>query len=246
MLDSVVGDRYQIVRELGRGGMGVVYLGRDLRREMDVAIKVCTKKSPHAMLWLKREFRVVASLRHPNLVDLYELVARDRDLYFTMEYVIGVDPRVWVARAVPELEQATDTLAPLTPRTERPTAAPGPLPDIDFARSHAVLSQLADALAFLHARGVIHRDIKPSNVIVADGTAKLLDFGLALDRDRVEGVVQRERRIVGTPAYMAPEYVEKLTVSPAMDVFALGVLAFERSEERRVGKECRSRWSPYH
>src|SRR5262249_44588970 len=86
--------------------------------------------------------------------------------------------------------------------------------------------QLAEALGFLHARGVIHRDVKSSNVLVASGAAKLMDFGLALDRRRISAEVGR-KRIVGTPAYMAPEYVEGLTVTPAMDMFALGVVAFE-------------------
>src|SRR5689334_23081861 len=101
MTDSagrLLGDRYRIERELGHGGMGVVYLGRDLRREMDVAIKLCGRTDAHLTLWLKREFRVVASLRHPNLVDLFELVAHDGMVYFTMEYVAGVDPRKWVMR----------------------------------------------------------------------------------------------------------------------------------------------------
>jgi hypothetical protein len=222
----IVGDRYHIVRELGHGGMGVVYLGRDLRRDMDVAIKLCGRTDANAMLWLKREFRVVASLRHPNLVELFELVAHERICYFTMEYIVGIDPRRWVTRPTRELpqEQTTSTLAPLraVPRQE-----PGPVPDIDFHRARGVLAQLAEAIAFLHTRGVIHRDIKPSNVLVADGTAKLLDFGLALDRRRMEGELARETRIVGTRKYMAPEYVAKQTVTPAMDIYALGVLAFE-------------------
>src|SRR5215831_11581331 len=101
--------------------MGVVYLGRDLRREMDVAIKLCKRTDAQAMLWLKREFRVVASLRHPNLVELYELVANERGCYFTMEYLVGVDPRRWVTRPRPQQPvraepvegQTTSTLAPL-------------------------------------------------------------------------------------------------------------------------------------
>src|SRR5678815_1055717 len=109
---AIVGDRYHIVGELGRGGMGVVSLGRDLRRDMDVAIKLCGRPHADAMLWLKREFRVVASLRHPNLVELFELVAHERSCYFTMEYVIGVDPRRYVARPVEAVvhEETTSTL----------------------------------------------------------------------------------------------------------------------------------------
>jgi hypothetical protein len=224
----IVGDRYHIVRELGRGGMGVVYLGRDLRRDMDVAIKICGREDADALLWLKREFRVVASLRHPNLVELFELVAYERNCYFTMEYLVGTDPRPWVVQAVqPALREqpSTSTLEPLQQITvDAPLARNAR--EVDFSRIRSVLAQLAEALAFLHARGVIHRDVKSSNVLVTDGTAKLMDFGLAFDRRHVSGEVGK-RRIVGTPAYMAPEYIESLTVTPAMDVFSLGVIAFE-------------------
>ncbi len=242
-----VGDRYHVVRELGRGGMGVVYLGRDLRRDMDVAIKFRGVTHHNATLWLKREFRAVASLRHPNLVELYELVAHGDSCYFTMEYLPGVDPRRWVERppatpplpapiaalserttqsALPiqeahtEISATTSTTAPTTPTVRA-------LPQVDFGRVRAVLAQLAEGLAFLHAHGVIHRDVKPSNAIVCDGVVKLLDFGLALDHRRAEHGLSREDRVVGTAAYLAPEYVERLIVSPAMDVYALGVVAFE-------------------
>ncbi len=243
-----MGDRYHIVRELGRGGMGVVYLGRDLRLDMDVAIKFRGAIHVDATLWLKREFRAVASLRHPNLVELYELVAHDRTCYFTMEYLPGFDPRRWVEhRTTPQVmllaepspfaatDQSTHTALPLQQAHTELTApahiVPGslarPLPVVDFARVRAVLAQLAEGLAFLHARGVIHRDVKPSNAIVVDGVVKLLDFGLALERRRQEEDLSRETRIVGTAAYLSPEYLERLQVSPKMDVYALGVLGYE-------------------
>jgi tetratricopeptide (TPR) repeat protein len=241
-----VGDRYHIVRELGRGGMGVVYLGRDLRLDMDVAIKFRGMSHTDATLWLKREFRAVASLRHPNLVELYELVAHDQSCYFTMEYLHGVDPRRWVARRAPVSkpvhspmfsDQSTQSAVPLQSSDTAPSGVPlvmpptsvfgRAIPVVDFGRIRSVLTQLAEGLAFLHARGVIHRDVKPSNAIVVGGTVKLLDFGLALERHRHDGEVARESRIVGTAAYLAPEYLERLTVGPAMDVYALGVVAFE-------------------
>ncbi|MFN0249407.1 MAG: serine/threonine-protein kinase PknK [Kofleriaceae bacterium] len=225
----VIGDRYQIVGELGRGGMGVVYLGRDLWRDMSVAIKLCGREDAHAMLWFKREFRVVASLRHPNLVELFELVAHERSYYFTMEHVAGVDPRRWTRPEADRHEEVneTSTLAPLRAPPATATAAGAQFP-IDFSRVRAVLAQLAEGLAFLHGRGVIHRDIKPSNVLVANGAVKLLDFGLALDRQRIDGERARDsNRLVGTPAYMAPEYLAQQTVTPAMDIFSLGVLACE-------------------
>ncbi len=226
------------MRELGRGGMGVVYLGRDLRRDMDVAIKFRGVTHHEAQLWLKREFRAVASLRHPNLVELYELVAHERSCYFTMEYLAGVDPRRWVARqsyAIEVTDHTTRGAAPLQEANTQLSLSPGEqvipietsVPDVDFHRLRTMLAQLAEGVAFLHARGVIHRDIKPSNILVVDGTLKLLDFGLALEHVRVQDEVARETRLVGTVAYLSPEYVERLEVSPAMDVYALGVLAFE-------------------
>ncbi len=243
-----VGDRYHIVRELGRGGMGVVYLGRDLRLDMDVAIKFRGVIHSDATLWLKREFRSVASLRHPNLVELYELVAHEASCYFTMEYLPGLDPRRYVERprpgviSVPFDPLATDDTTRSAPplqeaRTEMTlspavvtsvvSGTPRSAPQVDFSRVRSVLAQLAEGLAFLHARGVIHRDVKPSNAIVVGGSVKLLDFGLALERRRQDEDLARETRIVGTAAYLAPEYVERLVVSPRMDVYALGILAFE-------------------
>ncbi len=238
-----IGDRYHVVREIGRGGMGVVYLGRDLRRDMDVAIKFRGVVHHAATSWLKREFRAVASLRHPNLVELYELVAHEQNCYFTMEFLPGIDPRRWVERPVRReptsemrelADRSTQSAVPIQEaHTEISGAAnlqavpiPQMVPTVDFARVHTVLAQLAEGLAFLHARGVIHRDVKPSNAMVLDGGhVKLLDFGLALAL--ASGELARETRVVGTAAYLAPEYVEKLLVSPAMDVYALGVLAFE-------------------
>jgi len=240
-----VGDRYHLVRELGRGGMGVVYLGRDLRLDMDVAIKFRGVTHSDATLWLKREFRTISSLRHPNLVELYELVVHDRTCYFTMEYLPGVDPRRWVEVDAPSSpaiappgsdSQSTRSALPL--QEAHAEASLGSVvevaspfarvaPNVAFSRVRAVLAQLAEGLAFLHACGVIHRDVKPSNVIVLDGTVKLLDFGLALEQRRQAEDLAREHRVVGTAAYLAPEYLAELRVSPAMDVFALGVVAYE-------------------
>ncbi|MDX2089057.1 MAG: protein kinase [Kofleriaceae bacterium] len=227
-----VGDRYHIVRELGRGGMGVVYLGRDLRLDMDVAIKFRGVSHSDATLWLKREFRVVASLRHPQLVELYELVAHDKSCYFTMEYLHGVDPRRWVERSGAAetragFEEANTALGPAPHVPAMHDVFARPVPAVDFHRVRSVVGQLAEGLAFLHARGVIHRDVKPTNVIVVDDRhVKLLDFGLALG-DRREELLAKETRIVGTAAYLAPEYLERLVVGTPLDVYALGVLGYE-------------------
>jgi eukaryotic-like serine/threonine-protein kinase len=231
--------------------MGVVYLGRDLRRDMDVAIKFRGVTHHAATLWLKREFRAVAPLRHPNLVELYELVAHEESCYFTMEFLPGIDPRRFVERArdvaagSDASSHALDEVSSRSTRSALPIQEAGtevsvfqtgplptqngarPVPTVDFARVRSVILQLAEGLAFLHAHGVIHRDVKPSNAIVTDGTVKLLDFGLALERRKATVELERETRVVGTAAYLAPEYIEKLVVSPAMDVYSLGVVAYE-------------------
>jgi hypothetical protein len=283
-----LGSRYDLIRELGRGGMGVVYLGRDRLRDMPVAIKVLARATANTPTLLKREFRTVAGLCHPNLVELYELVATGPACYFTMEYVDGRDLRRHVLdTALPGAgadDQATRTVHTAlaehgaaaraglisgdaaTGRADPPAPGPAPvsadaatgradpasrralgpplglastaprpaeagdgIPPLitDWNRLRGAMAQLAEGLAYLHARGLVHRDVKPSNALVGPGgVIKLLDFGLAVDWQRgvAAGVVSG---LVGTAPYLAPEYVAQLVVSPAMDMFALGVLGFE-------------------
>lgn len=260
---AAISERYRVLRELGRGGMGVVYLAYDLHRDMEVAIKLCTypQLSP---LHIKREFRVAASLRHPNLVEFYELIYHKHQAYFTMEYVDGVSLRRYVSldddhgepsklepgasafrvtrtatspstRTLPpdSLSKQFENLAAASAsagstaiigNAEAPVAPP---PHVDFDRVRMVLGQLAAGLARLHAGGVVHRDVKPSNAMVTrDGTVKLLDFGLARDTDHLEPI-DGDGHLVGTAAYLAPEYIEHLAVSPALDLYALGVVGYE-------------------
>lgn len=249
-----------MLRELGRGGMGVVYLAYDIQRDMEVAIKLCTypQLSP---LHIKREFRVAASLRHPNLVEFYELIYHKHQAYFTMEYVEGTSLRRYVSleedggepsrigmsasgsalritrtanspstRTLPP-EAASRPFDALTAaqqqQQQQAEAAQAPPPKVDFDRVRDVLGQLASGLARLHAGGVVHRDVKPSNALVTrDGTVKLLDFGLARDSDHLEPI-DGDGHLVGTAAYLAPEYIEHLAVSPALDLYALGVVGYE-------------------
>lgn len=202
------GQRYRVVREIGRGGMGVVFLGHDLERDIAVALKVQSSQQVHDMLWLKREFRVVGSMRHPNLVEFFDLVAEQDQCFFSMEYVDGESALTWV----------------------RSTTADA----VDFTRVEKVVFEVAQALHHLHVRGVIHRDVKPGNVLVnRSGVAKLLDFGVALgaramqptDRHLI-GTVEGIGQLTGTVPYLAPEYIARLSLGSSIDLYGLGALAF--------------------
>jgi eukaryotic-like serine/threonine-protein kinase len=246
-------DRYSVIREIGRGGMGIVYLGHDNSRDIPVALKVRAAGNHETAQWIKREFRVVASLRHPHLVELYELVAMRNSCFFSMEFISGTSVNHWVRHA--SVAQDSSSLPDLTDASwighnhiTVPTAVYGQphgsedksqFTDhhVDFVRVTQVLSQLAQALSFLHSNGVVHRDIKPSNVMVTDtGVVKLLDFGIAIEATQVSvssddaayfSGLDTNGRLIGTAPYMAPEYIDDLVSGPAADLYGLGVLAFE-------------------
>ena len=178
-------DRFVVERCLGSGGFGTVYLTYDRMRRSQVALKVLRHADPASLLGLKREFRALADLSHPNLVSLYELLT-DRDQWFiTMEHVKGIEFVAYVngavaAAAAPTLDSTSmptgigDTIVP---RPLRPSLTPANLTRIDSG-----LRQLASGLAYLHGSGQLHRDIKPSNVLVTgEGRVVLLDFGLVTD-----------------------------------------------------------------
>ncbi len=193
--------RYQLLRVIGRGGMGVVYLALDPILQRLAAIKVL---SPHlssdetVIARFINEARIAASLQHPNIVTVYE-AGQDGDFVFmAMEYVEGQD------------------LATLL--RERGRLHPD--------EAIAILKAIASALDYAHQRGVIHRDVKPSNVLVSrDGVVKLMDFGIA----RVIGGERHTKTgvLVGTPEYMAPELWEGKEADKMADLYALGVMAYE-------------------
>lgn len=234
-------DRFRIVRELGRGGMGVVYEAIDGQSGEPVALKLLRETSPQHQLLLKNEFRALADVRHPNLVSLRELHADGDRVFLTMELLEGRDllrsvrgdrhetGTAWVDGRTRTLGLAPDDTLPL-PGSEGPPDATGappptPLPPAALPALRERLGQVAEGLAALHAAGLLHRDVKPSNVLVADGRAVLLDFGLVteLQDDRVT----LEDGIAGSVPYMAPEQAAGQALTSASDWYAFGAMLYE-------------------
>jgi len=212
-------DRFRVVRELGRGGLGTVYEAEDRERGQRVAVKLLKGEDSQALFRLKREFRSLADFHHRNLVTLYDLFADSGQPFFSMELVRGVDVRTFCA-AICDTDPAAGEADTVLDHS-RPLAS-------DEARVRAVLPQLAAGLDALHNAGLLHRDIKPSNVLVtANGTVKILDFGLAVQA----GALQSETgagRPVGTAAYMSPEQAFGDTdLGPASDWYSFGVVLYE-------------------
>jgi hypothetical protein len=200
---TLCGGRFVVMRRVGAGGMGVVYAARDIAQDTVVAIKALPAVNGAAIYGLKSEFRSIADLSHPNLVQLQELFADADRYFFSMELVDGEPFDRW--------------------------ARPTDLADIDFARLASGLSQLLSAIEAIHAAGKLHRDIKPSNVLVTpEGRVVVLDFGLAADPEP-GGVGQTldEGTVTGTPAYMAPEQAAGRATTAASDVYALGAMLYE-------------------
>ncbi|HSD77048.1 MAG TPA: serine/threonine-protein kinase, partial [Solirubrobacteraceae bacterium] len=223
---EVVLGRYRMVRRIGAGGFGVVWLAEDLRLHRTVAVKRIVLADAATAARAEREARAAARLSHPAIVALYESGRDDEAVYLVSELVRG--------RSLAELERD------------------GLLSDRDVVRAGIAL---CDALAHAHCRGVVHRDVKPANVIVPDdpapdgGIVKLTDFGVA--HMSGDDALTATGDVVGTLAYMAPEQAEGRRVTPAADLYALGLVLYEAfsgtnpiradgagATARRVGMEC--------
>ena len=214
--------RYQIISQLGVGGMGEVYRAKDTQLNRTVAIKVLPQhlsSDPQRRQRLQREARAVSALTHPHICALYDVGLQDGIDYLVMEYIEG--------------ESLADRLAR------------GPL-SVDQALKCSI--QIADALNAAHHVGVIHRDLKPANIIITKSGAKLLDFGVAKMRDpdsqplltaQSNAPTERpsltgEGLIVGTLQYMAPEQLQAGQVDARTDIFAFGALLYEMVTGRKA------------
>jgi serine/threonine protein kinase len=206
-------DRYQLLAQLGQGGMAIVFRARDSWLRRQVAIKVqnaATAEQHHAEQWFRREALALAALNHPNVLQVFDFVP-----------ATGSNPSYLVSELVPG-----PTLRHLLDRHQGRLSPP---------LAAVIAGQLAEALHAVHAAGIVHRDVKPENVLVAptgDGGARvvLTDFGVA----DVVGLppFAPPGALVGSPAYMSPEQARGEPVGPASDQWALGLLLYEMATGR--------------
>ncbi len=246
--------RFELLKRLGEGGMGIVYEALDRERRNKVALKTMRSLTGEALLQFKKEFRLLQDLEHPNLVHLYELLEDDGRWYFTMELIQGANFIDYVRddlgtptddrSAVPmdSISSARTLNATPSPATSEspvvlaepliPTSSRFPLPGaaskvrFDESRLRSALVGLAYGLNALHGAGKVHRDVKPSNVIVTpEGRVVVLDFGLVMDTSAPEETTNHE--FAGTLDYMAPEQASAGKVGPEADWYSVGVMLYE-------------------
>ena len=211
---------YEVLSELGSGGMGEVYKAKDLKLGRDVAIKVLPQEMASDASRLRRfeqEARAASALNHPNIVTIYEIGEHEGTPFIAMEYVNG--------------------------KTLREILADGPLPNDKLIR---YATQLAEGLAKAHQAGIVHRDLKPENIIISeDGFIKILDFGLAkllpegdvgaevstLARETIPGT------ILGTVGYMSPEQAKGESADFRSDQFSFGAIVYEMATGKEASRE---------
>ncbi len=226
--------RFRIERQIGSGGMGVVYEATDTERSARVALKTLRNLDASSLLRFKAEFRALADIHHENLVRFGELLAEGSQYFFTMELLQGLDFLSYVrpgittesiANAPTDMQGAETIDAESARGTVAQAARAG---QFDEARLRSALGQVAVGLAALHAAGKVHRDVKPTNVIVettdpSRARVVVVDFGLVTD---AHATAQGEG-IAGTVAYMAPEQAMGGAVGPSADWYAVGVMLYE-------------------
>ncbi len=192
---------YEVLAELGRGGMAVVYLAHDLALDRKVAIKVMLPAlltAEGAAERFKREARTAASISHPNIIPIYAVKEHEDLLYFVMQFVSGRS-----------LSSVIEQVAPM------------PIPMIE-----TILLQVGEALAYGHRNGIVHRDVKPGNILLdKEGRAVVTDFGVA--KMATDQSITRAGGVVGTPLYMSPEQCVGDVTTGRSDQYSLGLVAYE-------------------
>ena len=219
-INSLVGRKighYEIQSLLGAGGMGEVYLARDLKLDRQIAVKILPAETDAAQVQrFEREARAASALNHPNIITIHEIGRDDQTHFIATELVAGQTLREKIASGA-----------------------------IDIKEALSIAVQTADALAAAHAAGIVHRDIKPENIMVRpDGLVKVLDFGLAKPSARepapgdgavpIAVTMQTDpAMLMGTIAYLSPEQARRHRVDHRTDIFSLGVVLYELVTRRR-------------
>jgi len=206
MIGSIINDKYRIDRELGRGGMGIVYEAYDTLLHRTVALKIMNPELVQRQDLLQRflsEAQILVKLSHPHIVKVYDLQVMAPGFFIVMEYVQGLT--------------LADKINP-SPDTTRPMPYEEALP---------IFKQSLQAIAYAHQAGVLHRDIKPSNIMLtANDVVKVMDFGLAKNPQGLD--LTQSQDILGTPVYMAPEQIKGLShADRRSDIYSLGMTLYE-------------------
>jgi len=201
---SIIAGRYEILEELGRGGMGQVFRVRDRELSEEVALKTLRRRpemTEEAKSRFMREIKLSRRITHPNVVRVYDFGVWRETLFLTMEYIPGKTLSQWV-------KEGAHGRANLRQKVE-------------------ILRGVAAGLTEAHKMGVIHRDLKPQNVILTPaGIPKVLDFGIAYADVEESGDLTQEGHFVGSPKYVSPEQIQGLPLDPRSDVYSLGLLAY--------------------
>jgi len=198
--------RFEVRGELGRGAQSVVYLGFDPQLQREVAIKTLhfSRPDPAQNKVLLDEARMVSKLHHPNIVPVFEAGEEGGDLYLVFEYVQG--------KNLAEFLRDSGALSPV--------------------KAVSIIRPILDAVSLAHQQGIIHRDLKPSNILLNEnGVPRVMDFGIAA---RIDGPGDVAGEYTGTPAYMAPEYIDRREISERSDVFSAGLILFEMLTGQRA------------
>src|SRR5947207_5407452 len=206
---EVLGDRYQLQDPIGRGGMATIYRARDVWVDRGVEVKVlgeCYSTDPKFVRRFQVEAKAASALQHPNIVQVFDYGQTDGNYYIVMELVEGTDLRRYLrSRGV-----------------------------LDVDRAIIIAHDVALGLSAAHRRGIVHRDAKPQNVLVGrGGSIKLTDFGIAsVYKDINAERLTTTGMTLGTVQYYAPEQAQGEIVSPAADVYALGIVLYEMQTVR--------------